>query len=357
MSKLSDNVSRLVKPVIRDMKAYHVAPSDGMLKLDAMENPYVWSDDLKQEWLKTIANCEINRYPSAAADEVVDAIRKAMNVPEDLDVMLGNGSDELIQLLALALDDVSMLSVEPAFVMYKVIADTVGMDYYSVLLNDDFSLNMDVLLETISEKNPGLIFLAVPNNPTGNCFDEADLRKIIEQTNALVVIDEAYVAFTDADMLSLASEYDNVLVMRTFSKMGLAGLRLGMLFGKKAWIEEINKIRLPYNINVLTQATTLFALQHYDVLLEQAEKLKSERQRLMAELIALDGVEVFPSEANFLLVRTEKPAEEIHLALKESSVLVKCLANTHPLLNSCLRITVSTEEENSRFMQAFKHAL
>lgn len=359
MSDIENNIRRLLTPVVQGMHAYHVPSAAGMLKLDAMENPYQWDADLKAQWLAYINSADINRYPSASADELRQQIRRVMQVPEGLDVMLGNGSDEIIQILAMAmaLPDASLFAVEPSFVMYKVVADTVGLAYHSVLLKPDFSLDASATLAAVKKHQPSLLFFAVPNNPTGNGFSRDDLCRVIEAAKGLVIIDEAYIAFTEGDMLDLASRYDNVLVMRTFSKVGLAGLRLGMLIGKTAWIEQFNKIRLPYNINVLTQMTASFALRHYHVLLQQAEAIKQQRVWLASQMQALDGVEVFPSQANFLLVRTRKDARNIFDSLKRSGVLVKCLTGGHPLLDSCLRITVSTPEENALFLQAFRVAL
>ncbi len=331
MTKLSENIQRLLTPVVQNMQAYHVPPANNMLKLDAMENPYTWDEQLTQQWLKKIQQAEINRYPSPSADELRKKIIEVMDIPQELDLMLGNGSDEIMQILAMAMavDNASMLAVEPSFVMYKVIADTIGIPYHSVLLNSDFSLDLSATLAAIKQHQPSLIFFAVPNNPTGNCFVEAELRQTIELSQGLVIIDEAYTAFTEIDMLKLAVDYDNVLVMRTFSKVGLAGLRLGMLIGKTAWIEQFNKIRLPYNINILTQITATFALEHYTVLQKQAEKLRLARTTLSHELNLLEGVTVFPSEANFILIRTEKSAQDIFEQLKENGVLIKCLDGGH----------------------------
>jgi histidinol-phosphate aminotransferase len=359
MSNIDQQVKSLLKPVIQTMQPYHVAPSAGLLKLDAMENPYQWDTDIKQQWLAFLASAEINRYPSAAAEELCHKLKEVMQVPSGLDIMLGNGSDEIIQILTMAMtiENASLFAVEPSFVMYKIIADTVGMHYISVLLNKDFSLDMPSIMASIQQHQPNLLFFAVPNNPTANSFSKDELCQIIEAAEGLVVIDEAYIAFTEADMLELAVRYDNVLIMRTLSKVGLAGLRLGMLIGKPVWINQFNKIRLPYNINVLTQMTALFALQHYEILQRQAESIKQQRTVLARQLSALDGVEVFPSQANFLLIRTTKDAKQIFESLKKSGVLIKCLAGGHPLLTQCLRITVSTEAENEVFLEAFKKAL
>ena len=359
MSNIEKNIQRLLTPVVQGMQAYHVPDASGMVKLDAMENPYTWDAEIKSKWLEFIVAAEINRYPDPSADKLRAKITDVMSIPQGLSVMLGNGSDEIIQILCLAMatESASLLSVEPSFVMYRVIADTVGMDYRSVLLDDDFSFNRVAVLEAVKQYQPELLFFAVPNNPTGNCFSEADLRAVIEESEGLVVIDEAYIAFTDADMMQLAVDYDNVLIMRTLSKVGLAGLRLGMLIGKQAWIEQFNKLRLPYNINVLTQLTALFALEHYDMLVGQAEDIKKQRTYLASELNAINGIKVYESQANFILVKTGQDARAIFEKLKQQGILIKCLSGSHPLLENCLRITVSNEEENNRFLDAFRQVL
>lgn len=359
MSGIDENVQRLITPVVQSMQPYHVPDATGYLKLDAMENPYVWDDATRQKWLDVIRSAEINRYPSPSADLLRGRIIDVMNIPAGLDVMLGNGSDEIIQILAMALmtGKASMLSLEPAFVMYKIIAGTLGMAYHPVSLREDFTLDLVAVLDSVRKYQPSLLFFAVPNNPTGNCFAESDLRKVIEVSQGLVVIDEAYMAFTTSNLLQLAIDYDNVVIMRTLSKVGLAGLRLGMLVGKTAWIEQFNKIRLPYNINVLTQLTAVFALEHYGILQQQAGAIKTERDELASLMRGLAGAEVFESQANFLLIRTAKDAKAVFEKLKEQRVLVKCLSGSHPLLHNCLRITVGTASENKRLLSALKASL
>ena len=359
MSNAEENARRLVKPVVRSMFAYHVPDASGLLKLDAMENPYQWDESVRNAWLEALKDAAINRYPNPAAAPLRERLARVMNLPAGLEIMLGNGSDEIIQILAMALaqNNASILSVDPGFVMYRVIAETVGMDYHGIPLCSDFSLDMPALLDAIHRHQPALLFFAVPNNPTGNSFPEAEIRKVIEASRGLVVIDEAYMAFTNTDFLPLAAEYDNVVVMRTLSKVGLAGLRLGMLIGKAAWIGEFNKIRLPYNINVLTQLTASFALDHYPLLQQQANAIVQQREALFSTLQKMAGVEVFPSEANFLLVRTRCDAKAVFEKMREQGVLVKCLTGGHPLLHNCLRLTVGTAEEDQQMLAALSRAL
>lgn len=353
-------VEALVRPEIRALSAYHVPPATGMIKLDAMENPFSWPETVKQRWQEALANAEINRYPDPSAAALSAGLKKAMQVSDQYGVLLGNGSDEIIQLLAMALaqEGRGILAPEPGFVMYKMIATFVGMGYTGVPLAPDFDLDLPAMLEAIKADKPALIFLAAPNNPTGNVFGIDKVRAIIEASDALVVVDEAYIAFTEADHLHLLDEYDNVLVMRTLSKVGLAGLRLGMIFGSPLWLTELDKLRLPYNINVLTQISAEFALENYSLLQEQAAELCSQRDILKAALESIEGVFCYPSEANFLLVRfSEGVATTVHQSLKNQGVLVKSLHGGNPMLSDCLRLTVGSSDENQKMLAALRVAL
>ncbi|MCB1616560.1 MAG: aminotransferase class I/II-fold pyridoxal phosphate-dependent enzyme, partial [Pseudomonadales bacterium] len=181
---------------------------------------------------------------------------------------------------------------------------------------------------------------------------------IIAASKGLVVIDEAYMAFTDSNFLPYLKLYPNVLVMRTLSKVGLAGMRLGFLVGNEAWIEQINKIRLPYNINVLTQQSVVFALEHYDLLLRQSAVIREQRTRLAEKLKSFDKLEVFPSEANFVLVRLKTGnASIVFDQLKSRGILIKCQDGSHPLLDNCLRITVGDENQNDLLVQMLEAVL
>lgn len=352
-SDAKEFVKRLIRDDVREISAYHVADANGMLKLDAMENPYVWPGDQKG-WLELMAAVEANRYPDPDAKQLVAELRNAMGIAERYDILLGNGSDELIHLLiqAVATDTALVMSPEPSFVMYRILANTNRVGYRGVPLTADFELDMPAMLVAVHEHQPQLLFLACPNNPTGVLYPESQLRELIAASSGLVVIDEAYIAFTDADALDLLDDYPNVVIMRTLSKVGLAGLRMGLLIGAPEWIAEINKIRLPYNINVLTQAAATFALQNFDQLREQTDQLRRNRTDLVAELKKLPDIQLWASEANFILLRTPGgEAQKIFAGLKARGVLIKCLDGAHPLLRDCLRITVGTREENARLLK------
>ncbi len=351
------SIEQLVSPAISALNAYHVPSSQGFVKLDAMENPYSWPEEMKAACMQALSSINVARYPSADCPELIEQLRDVFSVPEESAVLLGNGSDEIIQMLVMLLNKQfgSVLSVEPSFVMYRVICECVGIPYYGVSLNEDFSLNIDLFLKEIEDKKPALIFLAVPNNPTGNCFKKDDIRKIMDVAPGLVVIDEAYSAFTESNYLPFLTEYPHLMVMRTLSKIGLAGLRLGWIAGSKPLISQLNKVRLPYNINAYTQQAACFALDHFSILLKQTQQIKVSRNILFSALTSLNSnvLTVFPSEANFLLVRTNKyDATVIFNALKQHKILIKCLQGAHPLLSNCLRITVGTEEQNQKLIEA-----
>jgi len=349
-------LSRWIRPEIRALSAYHVQDADGSIKLDAMENPWTWPEALREEWVTVLRQTDVNRYPDPAARALTERLAETMGVPEGMRVLLGNGSDEIIQMLgmALAAPGRCVLSVDPGFVMYRMIATFCGMPYVGVPLRaDDFALDLPALRQAMEAQQPAIVYLACPNNPTGNLFDEAAVREVIEAAPGLVVIDEAYAPFTDATFMDVLGEYDNLLVMRTVSKMGLAGLRLGFLVGPPAWLEEIDKVRLPYNINVLTQVSAEFALRHKAVFDEQTACIRTERARLAEALAVLPGVTVFRSEANFVLIRTPGgQASAWFEGLKARGILIKSLHGAHPLLEDCLRITVGRPEENDAVIEA-----
>lgn len=350
-------VDRWVRPEVRALQAYSVPSSDGLLKMDAMENPYSWPDSMVADWQRRLQGASLNRYPDATSAALKVRLREVMGIADDMDVLLGNGSDEIIQLLAMAVagQDRLLLAPEPGFVMYRMIATFVGMRYCGVPLDNDFDLDVAAMLAVIEREQPALIFLALPNNPSGNLFSAERVLAVIAASSGLVVLDEAYTAFTDADHLSLLA-HPNVLVMRTLSKVGLAGLRLGILIGHREWLQEVDKLRLPYNINVLTQISAEFALDHFDVLMAQTQDIRRERATLFAALAQIDGVQVWPSEANFILLRCAG-ARRVHEQMKAAGVLIKCLDGAHPALRDCLRFTVGAPAENAHLLEVFCSAL
>jgi len=353
-------VSSLFRKEVLAMSAYKVHDADGLIKLDAMENPYTWPEDIKTSWLETLRDCPLNRYPDPEARQLTATIKRLYQIPDHFSVLLGNGSDEIIQLLLMALPPTaSVLAPAPGFVMYKQLSDCMGLGYHGIpLLADRFDLDLPAMLAAIEQYQPSVIFIAYPNNPTGNLFSATAIKTIIEAAKGLVIIDEAYAPFADASFITSLENYYNLLVMRTVSKLGLAGLRLGYIAGNPALIEQFNKIRLPYNINSLTQLSADFALSNKALFDEQTQKICAERTAVFKQLDALAGITVYPSAANFILFRTpENRANDIFNTIKQQGVLIKNLNPQGGLLRDCLRVTIGKPEENAAFLAALRNAL
>jgi len=353
-------ISSIIRQEVLSMSAYKVADAHGFIKLDAMENPYSWPEELKLAWLDTLKDCPLNRYPDPTAQELSETIKRSYQIDHQFDVMLGNGSDEIIQLLLMALPNTaSVMAPSPGFVMYKQLSDCLGLNYLSIPLRaDDFDLDLPVMLEAIKTHQPSVIFLAYPNNPTGNLFSHSAILEIINIAKGLVVIDEAYAPFANASFLDSLPAHDNLLIMRTVSKLGLAGLRLGYVIGRPAIIEQLNKIRLPYNINSLTQLSANFALCNHSIFDQQTLKICEERSLVFKQLNALTGIKAYPSAANFILFKTAaEQATRIFLALKEQGILIKDMSPQGGLLKDCLRVTIGKPEENEAFITALTYCL
>lgn len=360
MIELSDTLRDLLRPEVATLSAYHVPDSRGYIKLDAMENPYPWPPQAVEQWLEKLREVQPNRYPDPACLNLKAGLKRANQVPEEAELLLGNGSDEIIQILLMALKPGSVvLAPEPTFVMYRQISRSLALPFVGIpLREDDFSLDADALLEAIRTYNPAIVFLAYPNNPTGNLFDAQAVDRIVAAASGLVVIDEAYAPYTSASYMGQVGRHDNLLVMRTLSKLGLAGLRLGFMAGPAPWIREFDKLRLPYNINVLTQFSAAFALEHEAIFAEQVRAIVRDRALLQQALASLGCLRVYASEANFILIRLLRhDANSVFEKLKAAGILIKNLHAQGGPLSQCLRVTVGTPDENQQFLEAFSRIL
>ena len=358
---VSPQLMRRIRQDVQSMHAYAIQDSVGMVKLDAMENPFRLPPELQKALGERLGALALNRYPDGRVNDLRSAIAAHAGMPEGYDIMLGNGSDELISLLALACDvpGASVLAPVPGFVMYAMSAQLQGLDFHGVPLTVDFELDEAAMLDAIAAHKPSIVYLAYPNNPTGNLWNDESIEKIIIAKGAqggLVVMDEAYQPFASQTYLDRMVKHAHVLLMRTLSKFGLAGVRLGYMMGPKALIAEIDKVRPPYNISVLNYECGLFALSHANVFADQAKALRSQRDALQRALADLPGAQPFPSEANMILVRVAEAAQTFD-KLKAQGILVKNVSKLHPLLNNCLRLTVGTESENNQLLLALKDAL
>ena len=355
-----------IRPDVRAMHAYVVQNSDGLLKMDAMENPFSLPADLQAALGQRLGVLALNRYPGDGSERLMSALAEYIDMPQGQALVLGNGSDELISLLALAcaLPGAKVLAPIPGFVMYGMSAQLQGLDFVGVPLLPDFALDETAMLEAIATHRPALTFLAYPNNPTATLWDEAVVQRIADAVGAqggMLVMDEAYQPFASRswiDRIRAEPERNrHVLLMRTLSKFGLAGVRLGYLMGPAALVAEVDKVRPPYNISVLNCEAALFALEHADVFAAQATELRAQRDALVAALRAMPGVEkCWDSQANMVLVRVPD-ATKTFTGMRERKVLVKNVSTMHPLLAQCLRLTVGSADDNARMLAALQASL
>ena len=358
---LDSKLKQLIRQDVQSMHAYAIQDSAGMVKLDAMENPHRLPAALQAHLGQRLGALALNRYPDGRVNDLRHALADYAQMPEGFDIMLGNGSDELIALLALACDvpGGSILAPLPGFVMYAMSAQLQGLKFIGVDLTPDFELDEAAMLAAIAEHKPSITYLAYPNNPTANLWDDAVIEKIIEAVGAqggLVVMDEAYQPFASKSYADRMTKHGHVLLMRTLSKFGLAGVRLGYMIGPKALIAEIDKVRPPYNISVLNYECALFALEHREVFEAQAQELITQRALLSDALAALPDVKAWHSDANMILIRVPDAARTFD-GLRNRKVLVKNISKMHPLLANCLRLTVGTAEENAQLLAALEQSL
>ncbi len=350
-----------IRQDVQAMHAYAIQDSAGMAKLDAMENPYQLPPVLQAELGQRLGALAINRYPGARVDALRAALGRYARMPAGCALMLGNGSDELISLLALAcaLPGASVLAPVPGFVMYAMSAQLQGLAFHGVPLTADFELDEAAMLAAIAQHRPAITYLAYPNNPTANLWDDAVIERIIlavREQGGLVVMDEAYQPFSSKSYLDRMARHGHVLLMRTLSKFGLAGVRLGYLMGPQALIEQVDKVRPPYNVSVLNCECALFVLEHEAVFAAQALAIREQRAVLFKALADLPGVRAYPSDANMILLRVPD-ALRCFVGLKQRKVLVKNVSSLHPLLANCLRLTVGTVDENRLLLAALQESL
>ena len=357
-------VRDLVRDEILQLSAYHVPPAAGLVKLDAMENPYRLPPELAREMGERLAGVAVNRYPDPSSAALKARLRESMGIPDSLGLVLGNGSDELIQMLSLlvARPGAVALSAEPSFVMYRMSAIVSGLRHEAVPLAAEFALDERAMLAAFERHAPALTWLAYPNNPTGNLFSREAILRLVAAAPGLVVVDEAYYPFAGGhSLLGEVGKHPNLLLVRTVSKLGLAGLRLGLAVGPREWTEQLEKLRPPYNVNVLTAAAAQLVLSHGDVLEGQARAIVQQRAVLERALDGIAGLRRYPSAANFILVRVEHAgiggAPAVFEGLKAGGILVKNLHGSHPQLDNCLRFTVGAPDENARLLEALASIL
>ncbi|MGB9716009.1 MAG: histidinol-phosphate transaminase [Thermodesulfovibrionales bacterium] len=352
------DIKKLVRPNIRSLKAYEAKEIPCKIKLDANESPYSAFSFQRSSDINEIYKV-LNRYPDPEAKVLKNVVSKYFGV-KSKNILQGNGSDELIYYLITAFGGPVLFPV-PTFSMYGIIAKAIGEKVVEVPLDKEFDLDIDRIIKAIKRYRPKLIFLSSPNNPTGNCFSSERILKVIEISasrithhTSLVVVDEAYQPFSSKKgFIPFLKDYKNLVIMRTLSKIGLAGLRTGFLIADEEMIKEVNKVRLPFNVNSLSQKIAVEALKNRKTLKGHINLIISERERLFDELFRIDGINPYPSEANFILFRI-KDSDKIYKMLLKKGVLVR---NMKGVVNSCLRVTVGTPEENRVFINALREVI
>jgi histidinol-phosphate aminotransferase len=355
---LQTRMNRTLRQDVQSMHAYAVQPSAGMVKVDTMENPFPLPTHLRAALGARLADVALNRYPAERGDVLRAALASHAGMPEGCDIMLGNGSDELISMLSLACDvpGAAVVSPTPGFVMYEMSAKLQGLKFVGVPLTAGFELDLAAMLAAVREHQPAIIYLAYPNNPTANLWNDNAIDAIIEAAPGWVVMDEAYQPFAARDCMDRLKRHAHVLVMRTMSKFGLAGVRIGYLMARRELIAEIDKLRPPFNISVLNCEAALFALEHADEYARQAAVIRAERDKLQSQLRELPGCHPFQSDANMILLRVPD-AKKTFEGMKARGVLIKNISGLHPLLANCVRITVGTPDENVLMMKALKASI
>ena len=358
---MKDILQQVFRQDVQAMHAYAIQDCTGMVKLDAMENPYQLPLTLQAELGQRLGALAVNRYPGARIDQLRAALARHVALPSGCALMLGNGSDELISLLALAcaMPGASVLAPVPGFVMYAMSAQLQGLAFHGVPLTPDFELDEAAMLAAVAQHRPAITYLAYPNNPSANLWDDAVIERIIlavREQGGLVVMDEAYQPFASKSYIDRMGQHGHVLLMRTLSKFGLAGVRLGYLMGPQALIEQVDKVRPPYNVSVLNCECALFALDHEAVFAAQALAIREQRAMLFEALADFPGVRAYPSDANMILLRVPD-AQRSFNGLRQRKVLVKNVSSLHPLLANCLRLTVGTADENRLMLAALQESL
>ena len=349
--------SDVVKPEVRRLSAYTLTHFEADVKLDQNENPYEIPMDLKREVVERVLRRPSGRYPEFVPAALIKTLAKYSGWRED-GILVGNGSNELIQAtLTVTLGPGrSLAAPQPTFTLYKLMATALQAKVIDVPLNpEDLTFDVDGLIQAARWSE--VVVVCCPNNPTGTLLDPDALAAVLKNARGLVLIDEAYHEFSGQTALPLLPKHPNLVVLRTFSKaMAMAGLRFGYLMAHPEIAREIYKAKLPYNVNIFTLAAADIVVEKRAVLREAISKLVQERERVTGELQRRPAVRVFPSKANFVLIRTPKPARDLFDALYKQGVLVRDVS-AYPLLERCLRVSIGLPEENDRFIKALDRVL
>jgi histidinol-phosphate aminotransferase len=348
------DIRSLIKEEVLAQRAYGVEHAACPVKLDANENPLAIPEPLREQFAARLASVSLNRYPEAGSPALVARFAEVFGVGAD-QVVLGNGSDELIQILCttVARPGAEVMIPIPTFAMYRIAARNAGCRVAEVPLDGKFDLDLAAMRGRITAHSPALIFLAWPNNPTGNCFRRDRIEAILQESPGIVVVDEAYFHFSRRTFLPLLGRHENLVVLRTLSKVGFAAMRIGLLIGSPALVCELDKVRTPYNLNAMSQAAAAFYLDHEETFLKQAEEIRRWRGELFAAMKTIPGIRPRPTDANFIFFDCDFDADQVYIKLMERGILIKNF-NAPGTVRNFMRVTVGTREENSRFIEVLQ---
>lgn len=346
----------MISKRVLSLAPYKTETTPARIKLSSNELSIEFPEEVKRRISEEVSKIPFNRYPDPSANLLKEAIAQRFGVgPEN--ILLGNGSDELIYYISLGIGefDRGILYPVPTFSMYGISAQVIGRERVEVNLEKDFDIDLQSSIKAIEEKNPAIAYFAYPNNPTGNCFSEEKIRKIRDK-GLFVVIDEAYYNYSGKTFFEDSLKREDTVVLRTLSKIGMAGLRVGFMIAKEEIIRELNKIRLPFNITYPSQViATLILTEFYHLIEEEIKIVIRERERLYKELSNIEGIKVYPSSANFILFESlHMPARLLHKRLIEEGVLIRDFSYMIP---QCLRVSIGKPEENDIFLEALHKVL
>ncbi len=352
------NIEKIVKKGILSQEAYSAEEQPYRIKLDANENSYPLTHEMRRVVSESLEGISLNRYPAPGSPVLRKGFARYYGVQEEM-IILGNGSDELIQLLMMSVGDPfvgNIMFPTPTFAMYRIIAQNMGHRIIEVPLNDRMDLDIEVMLDAIKENQPSLIFLSYPNNPTGGCFDRGSIESILEVSKGIVVVDEAYGNFSGKSFLGDVDKWDNLVVLRTLSKVGLAALRLGILVGNPSLVHQLNKVRLPYNVNIFSQVIGGVFVEQSDLFLDSVNRIVEDRKWLLDQMLSTEGIAPYPSDANFILFSCFKKKDDVYAGLLNKGILIKNFLSP-AVLSNCMRVTIGTTEENREFIETLRGLL
>ena len=348
---------------LRELKLYDPHELPYKIKLNANENPYGLPEEIIEEILRKTKNLEYSRYPNANSVKLSEIVSSFWSLTRD-NIVIGNGSDELIDYLIKAFSEKGrrIITTAPSFAMYKIYSIINGSNFVQIPLSQsNFSLNEDKVLEEAKKEDSSIVFIAYPNAPTGNYFAEDKIIKIIEESGCLVVVDEAYYEFGEKTFVPLISQYDNLVILRTFSKAySLASLRVGYLLSNPEIINEVRKVKSPFNVNTFSQLAAQAVFENKEILKDSIEKIIKERERLINRINELPSFKAHPSRTNFVLVEvgSKENTDLVYNNLLKQGILVQTVSD--PAFSTSryfLRITVGNKKENEILIKGLKDCL